>query len=340
MNLYARLRPLLFQINPETAHHLGIAVLQGAARLDRWNPFQEKPCDKPVELMGLTFPNPIGMAAGFDKNGECIEGLSSLGFGFIEVGTVTPRPQMGNPLPRLFRIPEHQALINRMGFNNKGVDYLLEQIDGSDYTGILGINIGKNRDTPNDRALNDYAECLEKVYSKASYVTINISSPNTPGLRELQTTEVLDQLLDGLMCTRTKLADTHGRCVPLLVKIAPDLDSEAIKAMAEIFVRHKVDGIIATNTTATRFGVEQHPVAKEAGGMSGRPLKEHATAVVAELHAALGDSLPIIACGGIFNATDVQEKLAAGARLVQVYTALIYEGTSLVTNIMKKLNQT
>lgn len=340
MNIYALLRPLLFQINPETAHHLGIGVLQGAARLNHWNPFKEKQWDNPVELMGLTFPNPIGMAAGFDKNGECIKGLSALGFGFIEVGTVTPRPQMGNPLPRLFRIPEHQALINRMGFNNKGVDYLLEQIDGSGYTGILGINIGKNRDTPNNRALEDYSECLEKVYSKASYVTINISSPNTPGLRELQTTEVLDQLLDGLMCTRKRLADSHGKCVPLLVKIAPDLESQDIRAMADIFVRHTVDGIIATNTTAARIGVEQHPVSREAGGMSGRPLKDQATAVVAELYTALGDSIPIIACGGIFNAADVQEKLAAGARLVQVYTALIYEGPGLVANIMKELNHT
>jgi len=228
MNLYTLLRPLLFQLNPETAHHLSIAILQEATRLDQWNPFLQKPLEKPLELMGLNFPNPIGMAAGFDKNGECLEGLSALGFGFLEVGTVTPRPQMGNPLPRLFRVPEHLALINRMGFNNKGVDYLLEQIDRSAYRGILGINIGKNRDTPNERALEDYAECLRKVYSRASYVTLNISSPNTPGLRDLQSGDSLDKLLGGVMQCRMELMNIHGKKVPLLVKIAPDLEPDAI----------------------------------------------------------------------------------------------------------------
>ncbi len=338
MNLYTLLRPLLFQLNPETAHHLSIAILQEATRLDQWNPFLQKPLEKPLELMGLNFPNPIGMAAGFDKNGECLEGLSALGFGFLEVGTVTPRPQMGNPLPRLFRVPEHLALINRMGFNNKGVDYLLEQIDRSAYRGILGINIGKNRDTPNERALEDYAECLRKVYSRASYVTLNISSPNTPGLRDLQSGDSLDKLLGGVMQCRMELMNIHGKKVPLLVKIAPDLEPDAIEHMAAMFARHQVDGIIATNTTATRKGMEHHHLAGEAGGMSGHPLREQSTAVVSELHAHLRDEIPIIACGGIFNAEDVREKMAAGAKLVQVYTALIYEGPGLITRIMKKLN--
>jgi len=338
MNLYTLLRPLLFQLNPEMAHHLSIALLQEATRLGTWNPFLQKPDGKPVELMGLKFPNPVGMAAGFDKNGECLAGLAALGFGFLEVGTVTPRPQMGNPLPRLFRVPEHRALINRMGFNNKGVDYLLEQVERSAYTGILGINIGKNRDTPNERALDDYAECLKKVYSRASYVTLNISSPNTPGLRELQGEDSLDRLLTGLMQCRRELMDIHGKKVPLVVKIAPDLDHDALRQMSALFVRHQVDGIIATNTTAARRGMMQHALAGETGGMSGQPLREQSTAVVSELHAHLGDSIPIIACGGIFNADDVREKMTAGAALVQVYTALIYEGPGLITRITKKLN--
>jgi dihydroorotate dehydrogenase len=340
MNTYTLLRPLLFQLNPETAHHLSIAALQMATGLGKWNPFLQTRVEQPVELMGLQFANPVGMAAGFDKNGECIQGLAALGFGFLEVGTVTPRPQMGNPLPRLFRLPERQALINRMGFNNKGVNYLLEQIEQSGYQGVLGINIGKNRDTPNERALDDYAECLKKVYAKASYVTVNISSPNTPGLRELQAGDSLDRLLAGLMQVRLQLMQTHGKKVPVVVKIAPDLDTESIRQMADTLVRHQVDGVIATNTTAIRPGMEQHPLAEESGGLSGRPLRELATAVVAELHASLGDVIPIIACGGIFDADDVREKMAAGARMVQIYTALIYEGPGLVTRITQKLTST
>ena len=331
------MRPLLFQINPEMAHHLSIAVLQGCAKCGKWNPFKENPPGQSVELMGLTFPNPVGMAAGFDKNAECIEGLAALGFGFIEVGTVTPRPQMGNPLPRLFRVPEYRAIINRMGFNNKGVDYLVDRIGRTEYKGILGVNIGKNRDTPNDKALDDYVTCLEKVYSRASYVTLNISSPNTPGLRDLQQGDSLEDLLSGLHVVRARLADQHGRRVPLVVKIAPDLDQPAIRLMADTFMKYEMDGVIATNTTASRSGLGDHPLAMEAGGMSGAPLRQQATRVVSELYGCLGDAIPIIACGGIFNADDAREKLAAGARLVQVYTAMIYEGTELVSSIMKKL---
>lgn len=337
MNTYSLLRPLLFQLNPETAHHLSIAALQEATRLGKWNPLAQHPVSSPVELMGLTFPNPIGMAAGFDKNGECIEGLAALGFGFVEIGTVTPRPQMGNPLPRLFRIPEHRALINRMGFNNKGVDYLLSKVDQSRYQGILGINIGKNRDTPNERALDDYRECLEKVYTRASYITINISSPNTPGLRDLQKGDTLKELVAGLTQTRQRLSDTHGKNVPLLMKVAPELDPESIRMMADVFFEYSIDGVIATNTTAGRAGIEQHPLAEEAGGMSGQPLRELSTSIVSELHRCLAGEIPVIACGGIFDASDVREKFAAGARLVQVYTALIYEGPDLVANILKKM---
>lgn len=337
MNIYPLLRPVLFQLNPETAHHLSIVLLQEATRLKKWNPFKEKPVQQPVELMGLKFPNPVGMAAGFDKNGECIDGLAALGFGFIEIGTVTPRPQMGNPLPRLFRVPEHRALINRMGFNNKGVDYLLTQVEKTSYEGILGINIGKNRDTPNERALDDYVECFKKVYTRASYITINISSPNTPGLRDLQVGEMLDILVAGLCRAREELMDTHGKRVPLVIKVSPDLGSDSIKIMADIFLKYGIDGVIATNTTAARIGIENHSLAAEPGGMSGQPLQQMATDVVSRLQHCLGDSIPIIACGGVFDANDAKAKLAAGAKLVQVYTALIYEGTGLVTDIMKKM---
>jgi dihydroorotate dehydrogenase len=337
MSLYDLIRPTFFRLQPETAHHLTLPVLQGLSRLGKLNPLRRSPDSREVTAMGLTFPNPVGLAAGLDKNGECIDGLAALGFGFIEVGTVTPRPQIGNPMPRLFRLPEAEALINRMGFNNKGVDILVRRIEETRYRGILGINIGKNRDTPLERALDDYLICLRKVYPHAGYITVNVSSPNTPGLRTLQTGENLEHLLSGLAGEREKLADTHGKRVPLAVKIAPDLAADEIGAIADALLRHGIDGVIATNTTASRVGVEGLPLAAEAGGLSGRPLLAKSTEVVARLSETLRGAIPIIACGGVFSADDLRLKLAAGASLVQIYTGLIYRGPGMVADLLKKL---
>jgi dihydroorotate dehydrogenase len=334
---YQLIRPALFRLNPEIAHHLTLAGLQGLSRLGKLNPLRHSPESSARTVMGLSFPNPVGLAAGLDKNGECIEGLAALGFGFIEIGTVTPRPQPGNIMPRLFRLPEAEAIINRMGFNNKGVDFLLQRVAQSRYRGILGINIGKNRDTPVERALDDYLHCLRKVYSAAGYVTVNISSPNTPGLRTLQTGENLEQLLGGLAAERESLAREQGRRVPLAVKIAPDLEPGDIEAIADALARHGIDAVIATNTTASREGVEGLPHAAEAGGLSGRPVFARSTEVVRQLARALQGKLPIIACGGIFSADDARRKLDAGADLVQIYTGLIYRGPGLVSELVRGL---
>jgi len=335
--LYDSLRPLLFRLDPETAHHLSLAALQGLSRLGSLNPLHHSAAPKPRTVMGLSFPNPVGLAAGLDKNGECIDGLAALGFGFIEIGTVTPRPQPGNPKPRLFRLPEAEALINRMGFNNKGVDYLIEQVKKTRYRGILGINIGKNRDTPLDRALDDYLIGLRNVYPYASYVTVNISSPNTPGLRDLQAGENLDHLLSGLRQERENLTQTHGRRVPLAVKIAPDLEPEQIKQAADALVKYGIDAVIATNTTASREGVEGLAHGEETGGLSGRPLFCKSTDVVARLARALQGAVPIIACGGIAGAEDARRKFEAGAELIQLYTGFIYRGPALIREIVEAL---
>jgi dihydroorotate dehydrogenase len=287
--------------------------------------------------MGLNFPNPVGLAAGLDKNGECIDGLAALGFGFIEIGTVTPRAQPGNPRPRLFRLPEAQAIINRMGFNNEGVDYLLRQVSQARYSGILGINIGKNKDTPVEQALDDYLIGLRRVYSAASYVTVNISSPNTPGLRSLQSGEHLDQLLKGLMAERARLATQHDRIVPIAVKIAPDLEPAEIESIADALVRHGADAVIATNTTSARNGVEHLKHGSESGGLSGHPVLAASTAVVGQLAKHLDGRLPIIACGGILGLADAQRKLDAGASLVQIYSGLIYRGPALVQELVRGL---
>jgi len=287
--------------------------------------------------MGLEFPNPVGLAAGLDKNGEHIDSLAALGFGFIEVGTVTPRPQPGNPTPRLFRIPEARALVNRMGFNNDGVERLMDNVARARYRGILGINIGKNFDTPIERAADDYLYCLRKVHAAASYVVVNISSPNTANLRQLQQSDQLDRLLGTLTGENRKLAARHGRTVPLAVKIAPDLNAEELRQMAASFVRHRVDAVIATNTTISREGVEGLENAGEMGGLSGAPLKIRSTAVLRELARSLDDRIPIIGVGGIFAAADAREKLVAGASLVQLYSGLIYEGPGLVRRIAADL---
>jgi len=287
--------------------------------------------------MGLNFPNPVGLAAGLDKNGECIDGLAALGFGFIEIGTVTPRAQPGNPHPRLFRLPEAQAIINRMGFNNEGVDNLLKRVSQARYSGVLGINIGKNKDTPVEQALDDYLIGLRKVYSAANYVTVNISSPNTPGLRSLQSGEPLDHLLKGLMAERKLLAAEHDRSVPIAVKIAPDLDSAEVESIANSLLEHGVDAVIATNTTSSRSGVEHLRHGSEAGGLSGRPVMAASTAVVSQLARILNSKLPIIACGGILSVDDARSKLDAGASLVQIYSGLIYRGPALVRELVREL---
>jgi dihydroorotate dehydrogenase len=335
--LYNLIRPALFRLDPETAHHLTLQSLSVLSRLGTLNPFKQATTGQPRTVMGLNFPNPIGLAAGLDKNGEYIDGLAALGFGFLEIGTVTPRAQPGNPKPRLFRLPEAQAIINRMGFNNEGVDHLLQQVSQARYSGILGINIGKNKDTPVEQALDDYLIGLRKVYSAASYVTVNISSPNTPGLRSLQTGEHLDHLLRGLMAEREKLATHHGCSVPIAVKIAPDLQSTEIASIADALLRHGVDAVIATNTTSARHGVEHLMHGSESGGLSGHPVLAASTAVVGQLAKHLDGRLPIIACGGILCLDDAQRKLDAGASMVQIYSGLIYRGPALVQELIRGL---
>ncbi|MER2553101.1 MAG: quinone-dependent dihydroorotate dehydrogenase [Thauera sp.] len=325
--LYELARPLLFTLDPETAHNLTLQGLHYAGML--LPPGAAEPAAT-VEVMGLRFPNRIGLAAGLDKNGEAIDGLARLGFGFLEIGTVTPRAQPGNPRPRMFRLPAAHAIINRMGFNNHGVDALLAHVRAARYSGILGINIGKNFDTPIERAADDYLACLDKVYALASYVTVNISSPNTKNLRQLQGESELDDLLGRLKAAQTRLADTHGRYVPLTLKIAPDLDDAQVVIIADALRRHRIDGVIATNTTIARDKVQGLAHASEQGGLSGAPVFEASTAVVRRLTAALGGELPIIAAGGVLEGAQARAKLEAGATLVQLYSGLIYRGPGLV----------
>ncbi len=330
---YALARPLLFGLDAETAHELTIAALH---RFSCLLPAPRASDDPPVTVMGLAFPNRVGLAAGLDKNGVAIDGLAKLGFGFVEIGTVTPRPQPGNPRPRLFRLPERQALINRMGFNNHGVDALLANVGRAKYRGILGINIGKNADTPIERAADDYLLCMEKLYPAASYITVNISSPNTKNLRQLQGAGELDALLKTLKAKQAALADRHGRYVPLALKIAPDLDQAQILEIADALRRQRMDAVIATNTTVSRRGVEGLPGAAEAGGLSGAPLFEAATAVTAALVQALAGEIPVIAAGGITDGKRAAAKLAAGAVLVQIYSGLIYRGPALVAECVRE----
>jgi dihydroorotate dehydrogenase len=335
--LYELARPLLFHIDPETAHALALPSFRLAHRLGLARLPGGPLAGRRVRALGLEFPNPVGLAAGLDKDGEFIDALAAFGFGFLEVGTVTPRPQPGNPRPRMFRIVEREAIINRMGFNSAGVVRLVENVRRARYRGILGVNIGKNFDTPLARAADDYVACLEQVYPLASYVTVNISSPNTKGLRELQQADELGTLLAALTRARDRLGRTHGRRVPLAVKIAPDLDDEALAAIARALLAHGIDAAIATNTTVSRSGVEGLPHAAEAGGLSGAPLRPLATTVVRKLGAALKGAIPIIGVGGIASAADAAEKLDAGARLVQLYTGLVYRGPALVREVVDGL---
>ncbi len=327
--LYEFARPFLFALDAETAHDLTLASLRTAQALHL--PVAcAVPAGKPVRVMGLDFPNRIGLAAGLDKNGECIEGLAALGFGHVEIGTVTPRPQPGNPKPRLFRLPLRQAIINRMGFNNHGVDALVANVRRSAYKGILGINIGKNFDTPIERAVDDYLACLRKVYPHAGYVTANISSPNTSNLRQLQGAAELDGLLGPLKQEQEALAQQHGRHVPLALKIAPDLDGTQIQVIADALRRHRIEAAIATNTTISREGVEHLAHGDEAGGLSGEPVFDKSTTVLGALSRALGNEIPLIGVGGVMNGNSARAKLEAGAQLVQLYTGLIYRGPALV----------
>ncbi|HJW26447.1 MAG TPA: quinone-dependent dihydroorotate dehydrogenase [Rhodocyclaceae bacterium] len=338
--LYPLIRKFFFSLDAETAHGIGMSgvSLLNASRLSGCLAKPVTPC--PVEVMGLRFPNPVGLAAGLDKNGDYIDGLAALGFGFLEIGTITPRPQPGNPKPRLFRIPEAQAIVNRMGFNNEGVDRLLENVRAARFPkqgGILGINIGKNATTPIEKAAEDYLVCLDKVYGDASYVTVNISSPNTKNLRELQKDEALDDLLSQLKSRQEQLADKHGKYVPMTLKIAPDLDDEQITAIADALRRHRMDGVIATNTTLSREGVEGLPHGDEAGGLSGAPVFRKSTEVLRKLSAALAGELPIIGVGGILSGADAAEKIRAGASLVQFYSGFIYRGPELVGEVAETL---
>ncbi len=333
--MYLALRKLLFSLDPELSHHMSLELLNVVERLKLIGLLKPELSAKPREIMGLTFANPVGLAAGLDKNGQYFNALGALGFGFVEIGTVTPRPQKGNPKPRLFRLTEQEAIINRMGFNNKGVDYLVAQVAKRRYRGVLGINIGKNKSTPEEAALQDYVVAMEKVYAQADYISINISSPNTPGLRNLQYGESLNALLLGISDKRKMLADQHSRLVPTAVKVAPDNDADGLRRIADALVEHEIDAVIATNTTISRGGVENSEHANEAGGLSGKPLRELATQTIATLKSCVGSSLPIIGLGGIASAEDAKEKLDAGADLVQLYTGFIYRGPKLIEEVLE-----
>ena len=329
--MYSLARPFLFGLDPERAHALGLSALEAAYRSGMNPLLARQPLPLPTRAFGLRFPNPVGLAAGLDKNGAHVDALLALGFGFVEVGTVTPRPQPGNPKPRMFRLPGHRAIINRLGFNNDGVDALVANVSRARRRhGLLGINIGKNKDTPNESAANDYLFCLERVFPVADYVTINISSPNTAGLRELQEEQSLRRLLGTLREAQVKLGARHGRRVPMLVKVSPDLNDEDIDAVGRVLSDLEVDGVIATNTTITRIPVEDSPLAKEPGGLSGEPLMNKSTAVLRRLRTRLHDAIPLVGVGGIMQAADAAQKAAAGASLVQLYTGLIYRGPALI----------
>ena len=338
--MYSFARPFLFGFDAEAAHGAGLASLEAAYRTGLSPLLARRPTPLPTRAFGLTFPNPVGLAAGLDKNGAHIDALLSLGFGFVEVGTVTPRPQEGNPKPRMFRLPEHEAVINRLGFNNGGVDALVRNVEKAKRRhGLLGINIGKNKDTPNESAEDDYLLCMERVYPLADYITVNISSPNTAGLRELQEEQALRRLVGTLREAQERLGALHGKRVPMLVKIAPDLSDNDVEAAARVLGDLQVDGVIATNTTVGRIGIENSPLAKEAGGLSGRPLMGHATAVLRMMRTRLPEAIPMIGVGGILSGADAATKMAAGATLVQCYSGLVYRGPGLIHECVEAMRR-
>lgn len=332
--LYSLARPLLFSLAPERAHELTLSLLKSSHKMGVMRQVVES---KPVTCMGIEFPNPVGLAAGLDKNGAYIDALAGLGFGFIEIGTITPKPQEGNPKPRLFRIPEAKAIINRMGFNNDGVDQLIENVKASKFKGILGINIGKNASTPVEDAVSDYLICLEKVYNYASYITVNISSPNTKDLRSLQSGHALTELLETLKNRQLELAEEHQHYVPLVLKVAPDLTSQDIDFIASQLIQIKIDGLIVTNTTLSREGVENLAFADEAGGLSGAPVFEKSTACLAAFAQLLKDKVPLIGVGGILEGDQALAKQKAGASLVQIYSGMIYTGPTLIKDCVKAM---
>ncbi|EGI71984.1 quinone-dependent dihydroorotate dehydrogenase [Pseudoalteromonas sp. SR43-6] len=334
---YDLARRFMFTRDAEWAHEFALNNLRRFTNTPLNLAWSQNISDKPVDFLGLKFKNPVGLAAGLDKNAECIDAFSQMGFGFIEVGTITPRAQAGNDKPRIFRLPESNAIINRMGFNNKGVDNLVANVKAAKYSGILGINIGKNKDTPNEQGKDDYIHCMRKVFEHASYITVNISSPNTPGLRDLQYGAALDDLLQSLKNEQLDLVAKHNKQVPMLVKIAPDLDQIQIEQVSESLLNNKIDGVIATNTTLERAAVMGQQYAEEAGGLSGHPVRMRSTEVVSELKRLTQGKLPIIGVGGIDDAQSAKEKFDAGANLVQVYTGFIYKGPQLVKSIVNGL---
>jgi len=335
--LYPLFKSIAFRFDPEWVHEQTLHHLQRQARPGKPHWLVGPVPEKPVEVMGLRFKNPVGLAAGMDKNGACVDGFGSLGFGFLELGTVTPRPQPGNPKPRLFRLPEHQAILNRMGFNNDGVEAMLRNLAPARYDGIVGINIGKNFDTPIENAVADYVSCLRAVYRRADYVTLNISSPNTSNLRELQKGDAFRGLLEAVAAERETMQLETGKRTPLAIKIAPDVSEEQLDFLAAALLEFGMDAVIATNTTLDRSAVRGHPRANEAGGISGAPVRARSTEVIRGLSQRLAGRLPIIGVGGVFSAADAREKLEAGASLVQVYTGLIFQGPTLVRDILRGL---
>ena len=332
--LYSLARPLLFSLAPERAHELTLSLLKSSYKMGL---MRQAVAEKPVTCMGIEFPNPVGLAAGLDKNGAYIDALAAQGFGFIEIGTITPEPQPGNPEPRLFRLPEAKAIINRMGFNNDGVDQLIENVKAAKFKGVLGINIGKNAATPVENAVDDYLICLEKVYNYASYITVNISSPNTKNRRSLQSGDALTELLETLKKRQLELAEEYQHYVPLVLKVAPDLEREDIQFISNQLLQFKIDGLIVTNTTLSREGVENLKHGDEAGGLSGAPVFAKSTACLAAFAKALKGQIPLIGVGGILSGEDAAAKKNAGATLVQVYSGLIYTGPRLVKDCVDAL---
>ncbi|MGH8030932.1 MAG: quinone-dependent dihydroorotate dehydrogenase [Luteimonas sp.] len=338
--MYSLARPFLFGLDAERAHAIGLTSIEAAYRSGLLPLVAARVTPFPTKAFGLTFANPVGLAAGMDKNGAHIDALLALGFGFVEVGTVTPQPQDGNPKPRMFRIKRHRAVINRLGFNNDGVDALVRNVGRARRRGgLLGINIGKNKHTPNALAHADYLHCLERVYALADYVTVNISSPNTAGLRELQEEQALRRLVGILREAQERLGAQHGKRVPMLVKVAPDLSDDDIDAAARVLGDLQVDGVIATNTTVSRIAVQQHPLARETGGLSGEPLMNKSTAVLRMLRTRLPDAIPLIGVGGILSGADAAKKTAAGAQLVQTYTGLVYRGPALIGECVEAIRR-
>ena len=337
MSIYRLAQPLLFALDAERAHELGLKAIELAYRSGLNPLLATRPQPLPTRVFGIDFPNPVGLAAGLDKNAAHIDALGSLGFGFIEVGTITPRPQAGNPKPRMFRLADRQAVINRLGFNNRGVDALVRNIECSRFQGVLGINIGRNKETPNEHAVDDYRLCLQRVYPLATYITINISSPNTQGLRDLQEETALARFIGTLREDQERLAAVHGKRKPMLLKIAPDLTPTEMDGIAEVLLASGIDGLICTNTTVDRHVIAGHELANEAGGLSGRPLMARSTAVLRGMHERLGERVPIIGVGGILGGADAAAKFDAGAQLVQFYSGMIYRGPELIGECVEAL---